>query len=253
MKTNLVDIILPNYNKEQFLEETIISVLEQNFRDWRLIIIDNNSKDRSHLIIEKYKNNEQIKCIFLQKNMGVAFSRNLGLKISSSKYIAFLDSDDIWHPLKLKKQLEFMEKNNFMFTSTTYSPFRLINGKKVFKEKIVPNQCYQLDNFILDTTIATSSMIINKDITRQIYFNKKYFNEDYNYKCKLLLNHQKAYNLNENLMYYRITKKSKSSYKLKSLFSIFKSNKDLLKMNLFNNLKSIFFIILRSIKKYGLK
>ena len=132
MKTNLVDIILPNYNKHKFLDETITSVLNQSCSDWRLFIIDNNSKDKSRSVIEKYENNNQIRSIFLKKNMGVAFSRNLGIRLSTSKYIAFLDSDDIWHPLKLKKQLNFMEKNNFMFTFTSYSPFKSINGKKNF-------------------------------------------------------------------------------------------------------------------------
>ncbi len=253
MKTNLVDIILPNYNKHKFLDETITSVLNQSCSDWRLFIIDNNSKDKSRSVIEKYENNNQIRSIFLKKNMGVAFSRNLGIRLSTSKYIAFLDSDDIWHPLKLKKQLNFMEKNNFMFTFTSYSPFKSINGKKIFKKKIIPNKSYDLNDFILDTTIATSSMIIKSDITKCIFFSKKYFNEDYNYKCKLLTKCKQAYNLNENLTYYRITKKSRSSYKFKSLYSIFKSNKELLKINLLKNLKSLFYISLRSIKKYGFK
>ena len=247
-----ISIIVPTYNSSRTIKKTLKSIFTQTYKNYEVIVVDAFSTDNTKRIISNL-NSKKIKVYNISKKKSLSYARYYGIKKSTGSLIAFLDSDDVWHPLKLKKQLEFMEKNNFMFTSTTYSPFRLINGKKVFKEKIVPNQCYQLDNFILDTTIATSSMIINKDITRQIYFNKKYFNEDYNYKCKLLLNHQKAYNLNENLMYYRITKKSKSSYKLKSLFSIFKSNKDLLKMNLFNNLKSIFFIILRSIKKYGLK
>ena len=185
--------------------------------------------------------------------MGVAFSRNLGIKLSNSKYIAFLDSDDMWNPLKLENQINFMEKNNFMFTFTTYSPFKLKNGKKSFQKKIIPNEKYGLDDFILDTTIATSSMIINRNITRCIFFSKRYFNEDYNYKCKLLIKCKQAQNLNENLTYYRITKKSRSSYKLRSLFSIFKSNKELLKLNIFKNLKSLFFISFKSLKKYGFK
>ncbi len=253
MKTNLVDIILPNYNKKQFLEETIISVIKQSLKNWRLFIIDNNSMDESQLIIEKYKNNKQINCIFLKKNMGVAFSRNLGMKLSNSKYIAFLDSDDIWHPSKLQNQINYMEKNKFAFTFTNYSPFKLIDGKKILQKEIIPNSVYNVNDFTMDTTIATSSMIINRNTVRCIFFNKRYFNEDYNFKCKILIKCKKAYNLNENLTFYRITKNSRSSYKLKSLLSIFKSNKELLNMNFLENIKSIVSISLRSIKKYGLK
>ena len=87
---DLVDIILPNYNKENFLEETINSVLKQNFNNWKLFIIDNCSTDGSKKIIEKFTSNKKIITIYLKKNMGVSFSRNLGIRLSNLKYISFL-------------------------------------------------------------------------------------------------------------------------------------------------------------------
>ena len=105
-----VDIILPNYNKEFFLQETINSVLSQNYINWKLIIIDNCSTDNSKKIIEKFRVNKKVDIIYLKKNMGASFSRNLGIRLSNSKYIAFLDADDIWTPKKLEGQIKFMEE-----------------------------------------------------------------------------------------------------------------------------------------------
>ena len=130
MKNKQVDIILPNFNKEKYLEETIQSVLNQRLKDWNLIILDNASLDKSKEIINKYKDHDQVKIYLLKKNKGVAFSRNLGLRKSISKYVAFIDSDDLWHPLKLSEQIEFMEKNDYDFSYTNYTPFKMIEKEK---------------------------------------------------------------------------------------------------------------------------
>ena len=104
-----VDVILPNYNKAEFLDEAINSVISQSYKNWKLLIIDDGSNDASSKIILKYKNEKNIKTIFLSKNKGVSFSRNLGIRLSNSKYIAFIDSDDYWTKDKLADQIFFME------------------------------------------------------------------------------------------------------------------------------------------------
>ena len=106
MKSKL-DIILPNYNKEDYLEETINSIINQTFNDWELIIIDNYSTDQSKKIIKKYNLNKKIFTYFLKKNMGVSFSRNFGIRILNSQYISFIDADDLWDINKLKNQINF--------------------------------------------------------------------------------------------------------------------------------------------------
>ena len=118
-----VDVILPNYNKEQFLEEAIGSVVEQTYKNWHLYIIDDNSNDNSKKIINKFSHLKNITIIKLKKNKGPSFCRNLGMRISSSKYISFIDSDDSWVLDKLEKQILYMEKNNLTFTYTDYTPF----------------------------------------------------------------------------------------------------------------------------------
>ena len=130
----LVDVILPNYNKEKFLEEAINSVIVQTYKNWHLYIIDDNSSDNSEKIIDKFSNLKNVTIIKLKKNKGPSFCRNYAMRISKSKYISFLDSDDSWTSAKLKKQINFMEKNNLNFTYTDYTPFIQINKKKSIKK-----------------------------------------------------------------------------------------------------------------------
>ena len=127
-----VDIILPNYNKAEFLEETINSIISQTYNNWKLFVIDDNSQDNSKKILNNYKN-KNIKITYLHKNKGVSFCRNLGIRMSDSKYISFIDSDDLWSQEKLKEQIFFMDKFNYDFTYTDYTPFILKNNEKFFK------------------------------------------------------------------------------------------------------------------------
>ena len=106
---SFVDVIVPNYNKAGFIEEAITSVVNQTYKNWHLYIIDNCSTDNSPQIINKFSDLTNITIIFLKKNKGPAFSRNYGMRISKSKYISFLDSDDGWTKDKLEKQISFME------------------------------------------------------------------------------------------------------------------------------------------------
>jgi len=157
---DLVDIILANYNKENFLEETINSVLKQNFNNWKLFIIDNCSTDNSKKIIEKFTSNKKIIIIYLKKNMGVSFSRNLGIRLSNSKYISFIDADDLWSPNKLGDQISFMEKNNYSFTYTDYTPFFSRNNKIIYKKRIITPDTFDFNKFVNNSSIGTSSMIL---------------------------------------------------------------------------------------------
>ena len=103
MSKPIVDIIIPNYNKGPFLDECINSVINQSYEYWSLFIIDDCSTDNSSQILDKYKNRKNFKIIKLNKNKGPSFCRNLGMRVSKSDYMAFLDSDDWWSPKKLEK------------------------------------------------------------------------------------------------------------------------------------------------------
>lgn len=125
----LVSIIMPSYNTAEFIAESIRSVLAQTFEDWELLIVDDCSADDTDAVVEPFLVDERIKYLKNEKNSGAAISRNRALREARGKWIAFLDSDDLWMPDKLIKQIEFMEKNNYSFSYTNYSEID-IEGKK---------------------------------------------------------------------------------------------------------------------------
>ena len=142
-----VDIILPNYNSSLYIEETLNSIVGQSFKNWKLLIVDDNSNGETKNIIKRYVLNKKIKIIWLRKNKGVGFCRNLAMRNAKSEYIAFIDSDDIWEKEKLAKQLDFMIKNKHCFTYTNYQPF--IDDKKEKKLKeIAPESFFTFEKFI---------------------------------------------------------------------------------------------------------
>ena len=248
---NLVDIIFPNYNKEEFLEEAINSVLDQTYKNWHLIIVDDCSTDNSKNIIDKYKNVKNITSIKLNKNKGPSFCRNYAMRISKSKYISFIDSDDCWMKTKLEKQISFMEKNNLTFTYTDYIPFFETNGKKKYKKSTSVKNFFKYKTFIKNSAINTTTMIIARSILLNHKFKKIYLLEDYLFKCEILRKKNVANKFNESLAYYRILAKSRSSQKLKNIYWLWYINKNYNKLNFFHNIISVFSISINSIKKYG--
>ena len=109
MIDDLVSIIMPAYNAEKYIEEAIQSVLKQTYTNWELIIVNDCSTDKTEQIIKKYQEQDQrIRLCSLTKNQGVANARNTAIKNAVGRYLAFLDSDDIWLQEKLEKQINFM-------------------------------------------------------------------------------------------------------------------------------------------------
>ena len=116
---NLVSIVMPTYNGEKFIGETIASVLKQTHTNWELIIVDDCSKDNTAGVVASFQDS-RIRYLKNEKNSGAAISRNYGLREAKGKWIAFLDSDDLWSPEKLEKQIAFMETNGYSFSFTDY-------------------------------------------------------------------------------------------------------------------------------------
>lgn len=130
----LVSIIMPSYNTADYIAESIQSVLEQSYTDWELIVVDDCSTDNTDEVIKPYLTDGRIKYYKNEKNSGAAVSRNHALREAKGKWIAFLDSDDLWMPDKLEKQICFMEKNGYSFSYTNYIEIdenSKPNGKKV--------------------------------------------------------------------------------------------------------------------------
>ena len=248
-----VDVILPNYNKCNFLEEAINSVIIQTFKNWHLYIIDDHSTDNSWSIIEKFSNLNNVTTIKLNKNMGPSFCRNYVMRISNSKYISFIDSDDSWVAAKLEKQVYFMEKDNLNFTYTDYTPFFQKDKKKRYRQKTSLRDSFNFNTFIKNSSINTTTMIIRRAILGTHRFKKIKLMEDYLFKCQLMRCNNIAKKFNESLAFYRIINKSRSSKRLKNIFWLWHINKNHNKLSFFSNIISLLCISLNSIKKYGFK
>ena len=240
-----IDIVLPNYNSHEFIEETIKSIINQTYSNWKLTIVDDNSEIKTKKILQKFSKNKKIKIYWLKKNKGAGYCRNYALKKIKSSYVAFIDSDDVWKKNKLKHQIDFMLKNKCLFSYTYYETF----GDK--KKLIKPPIKFNYSNFIRNTSIATSTMMIKRNVIKNIKFSNTKICEDYYFKCKLLKKVKYAFCVNKFLTRYRVRKNSLQSSNLRNFFWIWKINKDYNKLNFADNFFSLFNISINSIKKYG--
>lgn len=121
MSNELVSIIMPSYNCGKYVEETIRSVQAQTYKNWEIIFVDDRSKDDTvRLVSELRDKDSRIKLYQNHHNSGAAVSRNYALRETNGRWIAFLDSDDLWEPTKLEKQVQFMEENGYQFSYTEY-------------------------------------------------------------------------------------------------------------------------------------
>ena len=133
--TPLVSIIMPCYNAERYIAQSIESVLAQTYQSWELLITDDGSKDNSVKIATKYSlEDERINLLVPDEHQGIARTRNMSISRAKGRFIAFLDSDDIWYPEKLEKQINYMLDNDVAFT---YSSYEIIDYQGNTKNRIV--------------------------------------------------------------------------------------------------------------------
>lgn len=131
---DLVSIIMPSYNTAEYIAEAVQSVIAQTYRKWELIVVDDGSADDTDAVIQPFLSDERIRYLKNEKNSGAAVSRNRALREAKGKWIAFLDSDDLWMPEKLEKQISFMKNNRYAFSYTNYEEIDAngqLNGVRV--------------------------------------------------------------------------------------------------------------------------
>lgn len=146
----LVSIVMPSYNTGRFIKETINSVLAQTYTNWELLIVDDCSPDNTDEVVSEFLKDARIKYFKNEKNSGAAVSRNRALREAEGRWIAFLDSDDLWLPEKLEKQISFMKKNNYSFSYTNYIEIdeasvpngKLVTGPKKITRHGMYNYCW---------------------------------------------------------------------------------------------------------------
>ena len=212
----LVSIIVPIHNSELFLSDTVNSVLNQSYKNWELILVNDCSTDNSKRVYGKYKNDKRVRWIDLDKNVGPALARNYGISIARGDYICFIDSDDVWSEEKLEKQISFMRKKKcaFSYHSYEFADSKCIpNGKKVIaKEELDYKQA--LKNSIISTiTVMFDVRLIDKELIKMP--NLRYV-EDTATWWKVLRNGYIAYGIPDVMAYYRRSPNTDSSNKLRT-------------------------------------
>ena len=219
--SELVSIIMPSWNTARFIAESIQSVIAQTYRNWELLIVDDCSTDNTDEIVSSFKD-ERIKYFKNEKNSGAALTRNRAMREAQGEWIAFLDSDDLWAPEKLEKQIRFMKEHDYTFSYHEYvkideedKPLNIyVSGPEVVTKRKMYNYGYPGCLTFMYSARAMGLIQI-KDIKK---------NNDYAILLKLC---KKAdcYLLKENLAQYRIRKKSishdKLSKKIKSHYDLF--------------------------------
>lgn len=147
MVEKLVSIIMPSYNTDAYISYSIKSVLKQTYQEWELIIIDDCSVDRTDVVVKPFLKDKRIKYFKNHQNLGAAISRNRALREAKGRWVAFLDSDDIWLPNKLKNQIKFMTENKYFFSYTEYIEIDELGGdlnvRVTGPEKITKSEMYQ--------------------------------------------------------------------------------------------------------------
>ena len=239
---DLVSVIIPYYKKKEYITSSINSVLKQSYKNLELIIIYDDSNHEDLITLNKLKKKDKrIKIFINKKNIGAGLSRNKGIKLSKGKFIAFLDSDDLWSSNKLKKQIFFMKKNKIKISHTSYYIINY-NNKIIGHRKAKDLSHMQL---LRSCDIGLSTIILDKRLIKNnIKFASIKTKEDYVLWLQITLNEKKIYALFNNLTKWRKLDNSLSSstfQKIKDGYLVYR------KYMKFSQVKSIFYLGLLSI------
>ncbi|AKE52344.1 glycosyl transferase [Kangiella geojedonensis] len=199
----LVSIIMPAHFAEKHIWSSVESVMKQSHTNWELFIIDDCSKDNTLSVIRNLASqDERIKVVSLEKNVGPAMARNAGLKKARGRYIAFLDSDDYWLPNKLQRSLEAMKNNSADFIYTSYRRVDSENNKLGRFIHVPKSMTYS--KLLGNTAITTSTVVYDSSVIGKVYMQDVYY-DDFACWLEILKRGGKAYGLNEDLTRYRLT------------------------------------------------
>ena len=215
----LVSIITPSYNSARFINECVNSVLEQTYTNWELIIIDDASDDNSRELISNIaERDNRIKFVFLTKNIGAAGARNVALEMSEGRYIAFLDSDDVWKTEKLTTQIDFMQFHDISFSFSSYQPMSE-NGMELFKKIKAPSKI-DYNSFLKNTIIGCLTVVLDKDKIGDFKMPNLRTSQDMALWLSIMKGGVIAYGIKKSLAYYRIVGESNTSNKFKVIVGV---------------------------------
>ena len=242
----LVSIVMPAYNAEKTIVASIESVLAQDYPNWELLVVNDCSTDSTMMVSEKFAAvDPRIKILNLDSNVGISEARNTAIRNATGRYLAFLDSDDVWKANKLSRQLEFMINRGYAFTFTDYE---LMDSHG----KLLGKTIYSLDSLdykklLKKNFIGCLTVMIDRKRKLEVKM-PSIRHEDYAAWLNILKEGINAYGLNESLAIYRISHNSTSADKIRSiawLWKIYRENQE------FGRLKSAYLVLLNTMKLIG--
>ena len=244
-----VSVVIPMYNAEKYIKETLDSVFTQTYKNYEVIVVNDCSKDNSLKIVEEYqKQHKNLKILNNEKNLNVAESRNKGVREAKGEWIAFLDADDKWTENKLETQLKLVKENN---SSLSYASYYFIDDdgndlNKIFKVK--PTVSYK--KLLKQNIINMSTALVKKELCLKYPFKNPEVHEDFIFWLSILKNEEvNPYGVQECLAYLRLAKGSKSRNKFKSVKMTYKTYKKV-GLNFFQAHYNLMFYIVKGIIKY---
>lgn len=250
MSEMLVSIVTPCYNAEQYIARTIQSVLEQTYQNWEMLIVDDCSTDNSAELIRQYcAKYEKIRYYKTDKNFGTPTrARNIGIKNAKGRFIAFLDSDDIWFPTKLERQLTvFSQHQDAAIVFSDYEKFSEENTRsnRIVRAPLKINY----KKLLQSNVIGCLTGVYDTELVKEIYF-MEIVHEDYVFWLDILREGNYAYNVGEVLALYRVNKKSFSSNKFKAIKRQWITYRNSENLGIYQSVKYLLIYIAQTVVKY---
>lgn len=245
----LISVIMPAYNAAPFIEEAVRSVMTQTVSEWELLVLDDGSRDDTCTVVERLAAEDcRIRLLRNETNMGVAKTRNRGFSLCKGQYVALLDSDDVWHPQKLERQLAQLRASG---ADLAYCSYGIIdaNGEKAKADYLVPAKT-DFRKLLKENVIGCSTVMLCADIIKKYRFETNLHHEDYALWLRLTHDGFRAVGCTDVLVNWRYIQNSRSFDKRKSAHSRWVIYREYMKLPLHQSAWAFANYAVASIKKY---
>lgn len=246
----IVSVIMPAYNSRRFIAQAIASVQAQSVTDWELLVIDDGSQDDTCAIVETLAaQDRRVRLIRNEQNMGVAATRNRGFDLCRGQYVALLDSDDVWYPHKLQRQLELLERTG---ADIAYCSYAIVDeeGLQAKSDYTIPEQV-DFDGLLRENVIGCSTVVLRRGILESHRFRTDFYHEDYVLWLDLLRTGHRAAGCSETLVAWRLIANSRSYDKRRSAFNRWRIYRQYLQLPLGKSMVAFASYAAASLRKYG--
>jgi len=210
-----VSVITPFYNCVNYLRDTVEAIVSQTYTDWELILVDDCSSDGSSALAVQLSNmDDRVFYLKLDKNSGPAIARNKGIDVANGRYISFCDSDDVWLPDKLDKQLEAFSQSNASICFTSY--YKMLENSVKTKRIVHAEPLVNYDMMLRSNYIGCSTAMYDTYMCGKVFMPDVVKRQDYGLWLKIMSEGHAAIGIQDPLVYYRVRSNSVSSNKLKA-------------------------------------